>query len=220
MELVDKWVSLSWNGDNHGDHVEFINKERISCSGGDCSIVMDPMIISNTRFKKIVYALTIHEFGSKACFGFIDYQRYQILMNDNWNKCYLHCSRNGGSKEGIYGLSAKLKSPNLYCCVNGQFINSIKLNKNRNIDKEKQRFISPNDSFIFEIVFNDETNNGKNYCNVYLDEISEKTKLVSPVCDNGYTFENIPNQIVPIFSHQQWGQTEVTVKVLIATFAS
>ena len=208
IELDKKWISLIFHRKCHGKHIQFINDDRIICKGGDSSIVMDPMIISRNTFKKLVFALTVHKFGSKTCFGFIDYDKYNAIMGNNWDKCYLHSSRNGASKDGIYGLSTKLKSSSIYCCVNGQFIPSIKLQQNRQI--------MPDDCFIFEIVYDEEEN--KNYCNVYLQEISKKTKLLSG--SNKYTFENIPSSIVPIFSHENYGESEVSIKVLIATFAS
>lgn len=208
IKLDNKWISLIFNKKYHGKYIKFINDDRIICKGGDCSIIMDPMIISRNTFKKLVFALTVHKFGSKSCFGFIDYNKYNMIINNDWNKCFMHSALNNiSSKDGIYGLSTKLKSSSIYCCMNGQFIHSIKLQQNRQI--------MTNDCFIFEIIYDDD---GKNYCNVYLQEISNKTKLLSG--NNKYTFENIPNSIVPIFSHEHYGESEVTIKVLIATFAS
>ena len=84
----------------------------------------------------------------------------QQLMKDKWNECFLHTPRDADKKKGLYGLSASLREKHtLYCCKDGQWVNSIDLKKTAH-GQCKQ-----GDTFIFEIVFG----NGKekNYCNVY-----------------------------------------------------
>lgn len=205
-------IAIIWNNLHHGKNVQFIENHRILCKRGEghCSVVMDPMIISSSTFKKIIFAINIHKYGNKSCFGFIDYSKYAVLMNGNWDKVFLYCPRKATGSQGIYGLTAQLKQRQVLCCINGKWVTAIKLKKT----KDCNGYINEDDHFIFEYVFN---GNNNNYCNVYLNNHKDnKCLLLSG--SNKYTFNNIPSSIVPIYSHEDHGESEVSVKVLTAEF--
>ena len=207
-------VAIIWNNLHHGKNVHFIENHKILCKRGDghCSIVMDPMIISNSTFKSITFAVCIHKYGNKSCFGFVDYTKYPSLMHGNWDKCYLYVPRKDNVK-GIYGLTAQFKSKQLFCCIDGTFTKSIKLKKTK---FNPSGSIQEEDHFIFEFIFNTKENNN-NICNVYLNKYKDKKCLLLSG-SNKITFNNIPQSVVPIYSHEDHGESQVSIKVLNAEF--
>ena len=156
-------------------------------------------------FSKIVFGLQIHSFGYRSCFGFIDSSKLQALMQNKWNQCFLHTPRDSDQTKGIFGLSASLREKErLYCCKDGLWVNHI------DIMKTEHKQLKADDTFIFEIVFG----NGKekNYCNVYINDFNENCKLLTDRTSQ-YTFEDIPDAIIPIYSHEDHGESKVTVKM-------
>eukprot|EP01084_Bolivina_argentea_P261563 442072_1 len=195
-----------WSRKYHGKNYKFDDDGFIHCryKNGHCTVIGDTKyVFKSIQFKKIKFVFLMRELAQHLYFGFIEYNEnvvniinFNSVIKNNTNSYCLGCSK--GSNEIKRYVKGKLKDKcKLYSPSKGYNF----------IFKNNAKIINNGNKFIFVVDFE------KRVLNVYVNEEIPMNKIANNLNDN--TFENIPHNILPFYSHSHNQYVEADSDVLL-----